>query len=389
MKPFLSAVLLLTPAAAGAYGRTAVSELRDCHVALSAGAEPAPERFDAPARDGHFYRLSASGEPAAWSCAALPGGRETCAPLDPAADDSSELEAAFREQLMGAADYVFTAAPECEPALRRGGWTGPSVAAPPPPVPAPAPADEGGMDAGAPVRRVEEMIRRETGAELPDAPPPAPAPARAASTVSGSAVYPAGLWESLRPLDAAGAGLAPRLSGVDLSEARELTAADADRLLAAAVERGHSTLDFFTDAMFRQSGQVYYIRGATIVEMGRRYQLNLLTPISGVTTGGRAQSFSMEALVIGAGRIDVLYQGERTFQNPDYGGRKFTVAARVTQRIMGDGDVTAEGIRAYDDMGIFWAWIRRVQRRPSNRVLITLSDPGGARLETLQLIRRR
>lgn len=196
----------------------------------------------------------------------------------------------------------------------------------------------------------------------PDAPPAVDAP------LPPSPV-PADLWSALPPLDApAAAWVASRIPGADVSSIRVIGPADADAIFAGAVARGMTPLEFFSDPGFRGPGR-FYLPGSLIADLFARYEVRVLTPAAGTTTDGHP--FAMQALIIGAGRIDALYDTDDfKFDNPLFPDYTYKMSSRVTETISGPGDLAIEGV-----------WVRAGLVTPRLQRIVQIS-PTEARVET-------
>jgi len=195
-----------------------------------------------------------------------------------------------------------------------------------------------------PAARIDAVLRDVPGFEGVPMPARASIPApRTPAAPAPDSIAPTGLWDALAAPDAATlAWLAQRIPGLDAASVRVLTADAAEPLFAAAVARGLTPLDFFTDPALR-GREVYYVPQAEVAALFARYDLRVMTPPSGTTTKGKP--FAMKALVFGAGRIDALYDVDGfKFRHPDFDGAEVALAGRVTERIQGPGDLTVEGV---------------------------------------------
>ncbi|HVT39792.1 MAG TPA: transglycosylase SLT domain-containing protein [Gemmatimonadaceae bacterium] len=174
-----------------------------------------------------------------------------------------------------------------------------------------------------------------------------------------TSIVPAALWSSLSPPDAATLDwLARRLPGLDGSTIHELTADAFDAMLADAAKRGMSPVDFFTDPGFR-GREAYYVPQAAVATVLARYEVRVLTAVSGNDTDG--QPFQMEGLVLGGGHVDALYDRDNfTFAHPAFDNGRYTLAARVSQVILGPGDMSIAGITAH--VAFFSPTIQRITR---------------------------
>lgn len=170
------------------------------------------------------------------------------------------------------------------------------------------------------------------------------------------AVVPSGLWASLAPADAASlAWLSGRLPGLDVNAVRVMTTEAAEAMLADCEARGFSPLDFFTDAGFRGPG-IFYFPEKLLGEIYARYDFRVITPVSGKDEHG--VPFSMQAMVAGAGKLDILYdRDDITFHHPDFENGKYTVKVHVVERVLGQGDLGVSGVTAH--VGFLKADIKR------------------------------
>jgi hypothetical protein len=244
-----------------------------------------------------------------------------------------------------------------------------------------------GFSQGSPAARVGALLERSAGFSGDSLPAPTPvAPPAVVSVPAGpaSAVVPAGLWASLDAPDAAtGQWLAGRVPGLDASSVRVLTFAAADALFSAAVARNLTPLDFFTDPAFRAQG-VFYLPQETVAALFARYEMHAITPASGTTTDDKP--FVMEALLVGNGRIDMLYdQDDFSFRNAVLDNDRYTLAARVTERIEGPGDLTLEGVAV--KYGILKPIIRRITKISPTEARVDTNF--GSRNRPVLPIRRR
>jgi hypothetical protein len=211
------------------------------------------------------------------------------------------------------------------------------------------------LAAGAPARaqagpaaRIAAFVERTpemSGAAFPtldSIPVPRSAPA-AAPSASAESIVPTWLWATLKAPDAAAlAALSSRIPDLKASTVRVLSIGDADALLAAAVRQGLSPLDFFTDPGFRGDA-AFFLDQETLATLFARYDIRGLTPASGTTKDGKP--FMVRGMVVGGGRIDILYNLDRfSFDNPGLPGHVYKLADHVVERIQGPGDLTLEGI---------------------------------------------
>lgn len=243
--------------------------------------------------------------------------------------------------------------------------------------------------AASPAARIDAALIGIPGFEGMAAPeraavPEPSAPAAAAVSFPADSIVPVGLWASLAAPDAATQSwLSARVPGLDAGAVRVLTAAAAEPLFDAAIARGESPLDFFTDPGFR-GREVYYLPQAEVAALFARYDMRVLTPPSGTATNGTP--FAMKALVFGAGRIDAIYGDDGfKFKHPDFGGEEVSLAGQVTERIQGPGDLAIEGVSVKH--GIFHPVIKRIVKTSptEGRVETNL----GSRTKPSNPIRRR
>lgn len=213
----------------------------------------------------------------------------------------------------------------------------------------------------------------------PETPPAADAPAAALPSV-----VPAGLYDTLKAPDAATlAWLSSRIPGLDASQVRILTLAGADAIFSAAADRSASPLDVFTDSEFR-TPHVYWISQADIQTIFSRYEIHVLTAPSGRTKDGKP--FAMQALVLGGGRVDALYDLDGfDFENPMFPGHSYKSSSRVTQRIQGPGDALVEGVWVH--AGLFTPRITRVVKLSATEGRVETSM--GSKNAPVTAIRRR
>jgi hypothetical protein len=193
-----------------------------------------------------------------------------------------------------------------------------------------------------------------------------------------------GLWASLAAPDPAVlAWLAGRVPGLDVNAVKTMTPEAAEAMLADCEARGLSPLDFFTDAGFRGPG-IFYFPKDLLAAIYARYDFRVITPVSGKDE--RGVPFSMQALVAGAGRIESLYdRDDITFLHRDFQDGKYTVKVRVTERILGQGDMSVSGVTAH--IGILSADIRRFTKISPTEGRVETSL--GSRTKPTVLITRR
>ena len=206
----------------------------------------------------------------------------------------------------------------------------------------------------------------------------------AAAPAPIASVVPPGLWESLAAPDAAVLRwLTARIPGLDGAAVRVLTLDAGDALFSAAAAQGQTPLDFFTDPAFR-TRDVFHIPQQTLAKLFARYELRSITPASGTTIDGR--SFTMQALVVGNGRVDMLYDLDRfSFDNKILENDRYTLAGHVSERIQGPGDMTIEGVLV--KYGIIDPRVERITKISAARARVDTNY--GSRTKPLLPIRRR
>jgi hypothetical protein len=116
---------------------------------------------------------------------------------------------------------------------------------------------------------------------------------------------------------------APGLAPVPVRELDERTALETIRRASAS---GWGSLEFFTNAAFRESCTFYFSREA-LRSVDAAFELDLLTPFRGTDTGG--QRFEMEAALAGRGRLLLLYDRDGIVYTNERENRDFKLASRV------------------------------------------------------------
>ena len=200
-------------------------------------------------------------------------------------------------------------------------------------------------------------------------PPTAPAAPAAQAPATADSVVPPGLWAALAAPDAETlAWLSSRVPDLQAAAIRVLPLDEADAIFAAAVARGQSPLDLFTDPGFRGQG-AFYLTRETLAALFARYELRVLTPASGTTKDGKP--FAMLGFIIGGGRVDALYDLDQFwFDNPLFPDNRYKLADHVIERIQAPGDLTIEGI-----------WLKYGLLTPKIQRIVKLSATQG-RVET-------
>ena len=238
--------------------------------------------------------------------------------------------------------------------------------------------------AAAPSAAVPPALLQAAGAaglsvQEPDALPQAAEPRSTEASLA-----PSGLWSSLSAPDAAHlAWLDARVPGLDGSAVRELTDGAAENMLLAAAARGLSPLDFFTDPAFR-GRETFYIPQALLGRMFGRWEIKVFTPYSGTAEDG--VPFHMVGLLLGGGRLEILYdRAEFTFTNPELDNGRYTLQGRVTERIVGPGELEISGV--WYHYGILKPRIERLKKVSPTEGRVDTSL--GSRVKPASLIRLR
>ncbi|MFI5361951.1 MAG: hypothetical protein ACHQ49_08285 [Elusimicrobiota bacterium] len=213
---------------------------------------------------------------------------------------------------------------------------------------------------------------------------PSAAPMETQPMTPPASVVPPGLWRSLSAPDAATlARLSSRIPELKTDSVRVLTFDTADAMFTAAMAQGESPIDFFTDAAFRGS-DTYYLAPETVAAIFARYEIHALTPASGTTKKG--EPFVLEGMLIGAGRIDALYNLDQfEFDNPLLDGKRYKLLSRVIQRIQGPGDLKIEGV--WTQVGFLHPQILRVVK--TSPTMGRVETNYGSRVRPATPIRRR
>ena len=238
------------------------------------------------------------------------------------------------------------------------------------------------FDPQAASRRIEALINQSGFLESAELLPPLPA----AMLVAPGPVemFPSQLWESLSPLDAQGwVDISSLDPAVDPARVREIPFDKADALMAEAVARGISALDFFSDAGLR-GPNVYYFSSGTLILIYRKYNVGGLTLAEGLDDDGRP--FHMRGALAGAGKVDIFYDlDDFCFANPAYPDHHYDADSRVTYTIRGDADLDVEGL-AVD--GFFSPAIKRLRKTGPGRMKVETSLVNRDRpLDPIQLLR--
>lgn len=163
-----------------------------------------------------------------------------------------------------------------------------------------------------------------------------------ASPAVAGPLFPVELWNTLpSPSPRARVFLSQRLPSLDLARVRELTPAAAEAAFGLAADRRLTLVDLFTDEGLTGE-KIYFVDGATLVHLDGVFQLPILYPAIG--TDGRGDPFRILALVMGAGRVEVLFdRAPFSYQTPWFPNYYFTAEERVTQTIRAPGAMDMSG----------------------------------------------
>ncbi len=189
----------------------------------------------------------------------------------------------------------------------------------------------------------------------------------AAVAAPAGPLFTAAVWSRMAVPDAATLSwLATRVPGLNTGIVRELTAEAIDGVLAEAALRGYSPTDLFSDPGLRED-RILLARGAVLSGAFAKYEIPVITLASGNSTDGRA--FKMDALVLGAGREEMLYdRADFRIQNPFFSDNEYTLAARVSHGILGPGDMSCEGIVV--EMGMIRPRITRFTKISADKIRV-------------------
>ena len=183
-------------------------------------------------------------------------------------------------------------------------------------------------------------------------------------TAFAAPLVPASLWSGLKapigalPLESA------QLSGIDISDVREINIEAADSIVGEAVRRGSSALELFTEEEFRTQ-HLYYISSSTVRLLVAKYSVPALTPLAGRSVDGK--EIILTAIILGRGRVDNFYNLDRfIFRNDYYPDYLYTAERHVREFIDGPGDLRLEGITA--NVGFLHPIIKRFLKLPGSRV---------------------
>jgi hypothetical protein len=160
--------------------------------------------------------------------------------------------------------------------------------------------------------------------------------------------------------------LTRRIPGLDASKVRVVPPDVADGVMKQAVARGGTYVDLLSDAFFRKP-ELYYVSAGTLALLDHRYIAGTLQ-VSGTAEDG--QPFQMLGLVLGGGRVHIIY--DRGFSYNDEGKRfKIEPQARISATIMGPGDLGLDGISAWGK-AVFcpWAHMQRISKESAYKVRV-------------------
>lgn len=156
-------------------------------------------------------------------------------------------------------------------------------------------------------------------------------------------LFGAALWSRLPAPDAATLQwLAGRVPGLRTELVREIDSAALEAVLAEAVGRGYIPTDLFTDPGLSEP-RVFLARKHILAGAFGGYEIPVVTLASGKTTSG--EDYAMDALLLGDGRIEMLYDRDGfRIRNPYFADHEYTLAGRVSHGIEGPGNITVSGI---------------------------------------------
>ncbi|MDE2238047.1 MAG: hypothetical protein KGK30_09175, partial [Elusimicrobia bacterium] len=128
-----------------------------------------------------------------------------------------------------------------------------------------------------------------------------------------------------------------------------LTYGAAKTILNYAVSNGLTELDLFTDSVFRNPKQVFFIPGPLAVRLFREYSLPgpVLAEGYDQNTGS---NFQVLGIILGAGHIAAVYPRSLKYTTPpSMQGAQTTYRCDsvLEQTIVGPGDVMVNGLTAY------------------------------------------
>lgn len=158
-----------------------------------------------------------------------------------------------------------------------------------------------------------------------------------------SALFSDALWARLPAPDAATLQwLLGRVPDLRTDMVREIDSAALESVLERAVERSYIPTDLFTDPGLREP-RVFLAREPILLRAFAAYEIPVVTLASGQTTSG--EEYRLQALVLGAGRVEMLYDRDRfRIQNPYFSDHEYTLASRVSHGLEGPGDLSVSGI---------------------------------------------
>ncbi len=178
---------------------------------------------------------------------------------------------------------------------------------------------------------------------------PLPVPVKATQTFDK--IVPPELWNSLKsPDETALETIAASFPQWDIASIREVPLKAADAMIAEAIKRHLSALDFFTNPSW-ETAHSYYFSQTTLSQVMAKYNLHALVPADGQSLDGLP--FHMQMALIGNGQV-ILFMDQDgfNFTNSDYSsfqynGHPFTFGADrvIVQKIVGPGDLKISGLR--------------------------------------------
>lgn len=174
-------------------------------------------------------------------------------------------------------------------------------------------------------------------------------------------------WDQFEKPDAATAAwLQRRVPGLDIPRVRVVPLDVADAVMKQGAAAGVTYVDLLSDAFFLKP-EIYFVPSETLAVLDRRYIAGSLQ-VSGTAEDGR--SFQMLGLVVGQGKVHILY--DRSFSYKDDGKRfKVEGGARVSATIAGRGDLALEGLSTWGAAIVCpWARMQRITKESAFRVKV-------------------
>jgi hypothetical protein len=217
------------------------------------------------------------------------------------------------------------------------------------------------------------------------APAPAPIPVVQGKAVGkkSTPLIPKSYWDnSAAPHASHAAWLQKRIPDINIGMVREISYADVSQVIDNAAARGWSTLDIFTDEGLRGQ-EMYYLQASTLKSLFANFDLATALVQSGKDVDGSA--FSMDGLVMGGGKLYVLFnRGPFKFDHPS-DDRRYEVQARITQTIEGPGKLAVSGM-AVKHWPV-WPTIQRLIKLPGGKMRVETNY--GSQDQNDRAVRRR